>query len=211
MSHIPPLFRTIKVTDLTYPHEMKTNADLVDFAALMLFPKATKSLHDFMVWDVLVCLLTALGCIFVFVRKGRMRELRFFTLRRSSYGTFIVPSSVWIFLSGIFAYLLVWAGYVIYLMFCSTKGFSISKFSWFFNSGHLPLSAGGFYSAYGYVMTCSPRSPISNLRSGKGNTGKSVELDLPANPTLGLGHEHLHDWDGSGARHVLSRNHNPCR
>ncbi len=117
MSHIPNMFRTITVDELTFPSAMKTNRELLAFADLMIRPPASQALEVFMGFDILQSLITFIVCAHVMIKKGRMRDVRIFTLRKSPYGTFIVPNAVWTLLAGVCTYLVSWAGFCAYIVF----------------------------------------------------------------------------------------------
>ncbi|SPO26986.1 related to membrane protein Dik6 [Ustilago trichophora] len=131
------LMRPITPEELHYPYPMETNAQLIDFANLMLRPPPSKAVEVFMIIDIIQCIITLIGCAHVVVKKGRMRDVEIFKLRKSPYGTFIVPNAVWVLLTGV---------------------------------------------SYGFVLTCSPRSPISNL-SGYGKLRK-MHLPIPHSAAL---------------------------
>ncbi|SPO27333.1 related to membrane protein Dik6 [Ustilago trichophora] len=89
------MMRPITPEELHFPYPMETNAQLIDFAKFMVRPTLSKPVQVFMIIDIIQCVITFIGCAHVVVKKGRMRDVKIFTLRKSAYGTFIVPNAVW--------------------------------------------------------------------------------------------------------------------
>ncbi|CDW97108.1 hypothetical protein [Sporisorium scitamineum] len=143
MWHIPNFFKTIPLEQVHLPYEMRTNAELLAFANAYFRPRPSRPLEIYMICDIAQSIITFCCCSYVMLRKGRMKDARLVTLCQSPYGRFLVPN---------FTHrpLAEWLFYI--------------PLPW------LPLALGAFYTTYGFVITCSPRSPISNL-AGKRRNG----------------------------------------
>lgn len=131
MFSIPMMMRTITVNDVQFPQEFKTNRDLLTFANLIIRPPPSKPVEFFMICDIIQCLLTFIACANVMVKKGRMQDVRLVTLRKSPYGTFIVPNAVWTLLSGVVIYLLTWMGFCSWILFVQETDRPIAEWVWF--------------------------------------------------------------------------------
>ncbi|KAJ1577068.1 hypothetical protein NDA11_004129 [Ustilago hordei] len=163
MSHVPMMLRPIKPEDLVFPHEMNTNRDLLAFANLMIRPPPSKPVEIFMICDIVQCLITLFACTNVMVKKGRMRDFRIITLRKSPYGTFIVPNAIWILLTGMVVYLVEWTVFCTWIVFVQKTNRPLAEWLWYIPFPWLSLAYSAWAAGYGFVLTCSPRSPISNL------------------------------------------------
>ncbi|SPC61344.1 related to membrane protein Dik6 [Ustilago sp. UG-2017b] len=163
MSHVPMMLRPIKPEDLVFPHEMNTNRDLLAFANLMIRPPPSKPVEVFMICDIVQCLITLFVCANVMVKKGRMRDFRIITLRKSPYGTFIVPNAIWILLTGMVLYLVEWTVFCTWIVFVQKTNRPLAEWLWYIPFPWLCLTYSAWAAGYGFVLTCSPQSPISNL------------------------------------------------
>ena len=180
MSYVPSnLLRLFAIDELHFPYEMKTNAQLIEFSNLLLRPRPSQAVEALMMVDIVQSVLTLALCARVVIQKRRIQDLRVFTLRESPYGTFVVPNAVWVLLVGVCTYLLGWAGFCSYIVFVQKTNRPLKEYLWFIPFPWLPLALPAFYSAYGFVITCSPRSPISNLRAHVAKHGGLSWIHLP--------------------------------
>ncbi|EST07393.1 hypothetical protein PSEUBRA_003214 [Kalmanozyma brasiliensis GHG001] len=163
MVRIVNKFRAFTVDEFHFPHEMKTNGDLIRFAKPLLCPKPSKAVEIYMILDIIQSVMTFALCMSVMFKKGRTKNFRIFTLRKSPHGTFIVPNAIVWLLGLVSIYLLAWAGFCSYILFVQETGRPLIEWLWYIPLPWLPLALGTFYAAYGFVLTCTPRSPISNL------------------------------------------------
>lgn len=131
MSHVPMMLRPIKPEDLAFPHEMNTNRDLLAFANLMIRPPPSKPVEVFMICDIVQCLITLFACTNVMVKKGRMRDFRLITWRKSPYGTFIVPNAIWILLTGVVVYLVQWTVFCTWIVFVQKTNRPLAEWLWY--------------------------------------------------------------------------------
>lgn len=125
------MMRPITPEELHFPYPMETNAQLIDFANLMLRPHPSKAVKVFMIIDIIQCVITFIACAHVVAKKGRMRDAKIFTLRKSAYGTFIVPNAVWVLLTGVCTYLLVWAGFCSWIVYAQRTNRPLAEWLWF--------------------------------------------------------------------------------
>lgn len=111
------LFRAFTPDDFVWRHDITTNADLLAFIHSMILPRPSKAVQVYMVLDVIQSLVTAGLCANVILKKGRARSTRFIMLRRSAYGTFIVPNAICIMVAMVGIYLVGWAGFCSYMFY----------------------------------------------------------------------------------------------
>lgn len=116
MVFLPNLLCQIHPDDLHYPYNMTTNGELLDFANSMLRPHGSTAVEVFMGCDIFQCLVTFSVCLYTLAKKGRMRNLSLFSLRKSPCGTFIVPNAVVVFLVGVCIFLITWSGFCGYII-----------------------------------------------------------------------------------------------
>lgn len=131
MFYFPDLLHTIRPDELHWPYEMKTNRDLLDFANGMLRPAPSTAVEIFMLCDVVQCLLTLGALLYTLAKKGRVRNLSIFSLRKSPYGTFIVPNAVVAMLSGMCIFLTTWAGFCAYIVWVQRSDHPLADWLWF--------------------------------------------------------------------------------
>lgn len=131
MVFLPSLVRRIRPEDLHYPYEMETNRQFIAFANGMLRPRPSSAVEIYMLCDVVQCLITFIACVNVLVKKGRLRNLRIFSLRKSGHGTFIVPNAVVVLLIGVCVYLLEWAGFCSYIVWVQKTDRPVFEWLWF--------------------------------------------------------------------------------
>ena len=131
MSHIPNVLKPITIEELHYPYEMKSNAQLIEFANFMVRPPPSKPVEIFMICDIIQCLITFIACANVMAKKGRLRQVQLVTLRKSPYGTFIVPNAVWIMLAGTCIYLLSWIGFCGWMVFTQWTNRPFTEWLWY--------------------------------------------------------------------------------
>ncbi|KAJ9480319.1 hypothetical protein PHBOTO_003570 [Pseudozyma hubeiensis] len=163
-------FQPIPLDRLILPEWVKTNGDLLAFINLIIRPRPNKALLSYMMIDIVQSIGTAIFCAYVMLKKGRARDARLVTFRQSPYGTFIVPNAVWSMMIMITIYLLGWAGFSTYIFYISVVDLPLLEWLFYIPVPWWPLAVGAFWATYGFVLTCSPRSPISNF-AGKTRKG----------------------------------------
>lgn len=164
MLYIPNLFKTIPVEAVKIPAWIHTNADLIDYANGLLRPCPSSSIEIYMICDIVQSIITFCCCAYVMLKKGRMKDARFVTLCRSPFGTYIVPNVIWTLLSLFGVYLVSWGmGFCSWIIYVQWTDRPLVEWLWYIPLPWLPLMLAAFYATYGFVITCSPRSPISNL------------------------------------------------
>ena len=169
MLRLPNMFKAIRLDELQYPYEMKTNAQLIDFANTMIRPRPSRPVEIYMILDIAQSLFTFGVCAYVMLKRGRMKDARFFTFRKSPSGTFIVPNAILVVLSLFGCYLLSWMIFSAWIVFgVQFRNRPLVEWLFYIPLPWLPLGLAAFYGAYGFVITCSPRSPLSNLLGKKG-------------------------------------------
>lgn len=131
MWDVPNMFRTIRPEELHMPPEANTNAAVMDVVRNIIQPNSSIAVEMFMICDAAQCLATTWMCMCVLVKKGRMRSIRLFTLKKSPYGTFIVPNAICILLVGTCIYLLTWAGYCGYIVYIQKTDRPLVDWVWF--------------------------------------------------------------------------------
>lgn len=178
MSYVPNLDKPISTTQLTFPHAMRTNSDLLLFANSILRPRPSKAVEIYMILDVIQSFCTFCLCALVIFKRGRVKDFRIISLRKTPYGTFIVPNAVWWMLALIAVYLAGWAGFCSWILWVQETDRPLVEWLWYVPLPWLPLALGAFYCTYGFVLTCAPRSPISNL-AGRGAEGRLGWMYLP--------------------------------
>ncbi|SPO26985.1 related to membrane protein Dik6 [Ustilago trichophora] len=177
MWYAPDLVRTIRLDEFDFPHQFKTNGELVDWSNSVFRPNPSLAVEVYMLFDVAQCIATFSFIAYVLFKKGR--RVRLFMLRKSPYGTFIVPNAICVLLAGAAVYLLQWAAFCVYIVWVQKSNHPYFEWLWFIPFPWLPLALIAFYSAYGFVISCSPRSPISNLRGSSLETKKLSKVFLP--------------------------------
>lgn len=185
----PNLFKTITVDQLSYPYEMKTNSMLLSFANAGIRPRHTKAVENYMIFDIVQSVFSFALCASVLFKKGRVKKARIITLRRSPYGSFIVPNAIWWILALLSAYQMSWSGFCAYIIYIQRTSRPLAGWLFYVPLPWLPMILGAFYFAYGFVLTCSPRSPISNLADArkKGSSADSLSwiyLPLPRSASV---------------------------
>lgn len=131
MVWLPNLLRPIRPDEWHFPYEFKTNRELIAFGNSMLRPHPSKAVEIYMICDVVQCLITFCACAYTLAKKGRMRNIRLFALRKSPYGTFIVPNAVCVLLTGVSVYLLMWAGFCIWIVWVQKSDHPLFEWLWF--------------------------------------------------------------------------------
>ena len=128
---VPSLIHQIQLDELVYPHEMKTNRELIQFANQMIRPAPSLAVEIFMLCDIVQCMIAVAGCTRILVQKGRMSSLRFFSLRKGPHGTFIVPNCVIMLIAGTNIYAAAWAGFCAWIIFVQKSGRPLIDWLWY--------------------------------------------------------------------------------
>lgn len=110
---------------------MKTNAQALAFSNNTIRPPPSNALEIYMICDVVQCILTFFAIANVLLKKGRLRTLRLFTMRKSPYGTFIVPNAIVVLLIGVSVYLLSWSGFCSYIVWVQKTDHPLAEWLWF--------------------------------------------------------------------------------
>lgn len=131
MVRIPNLTRSIRLDEFHMPSGIATNAQLIDFANSIIRPHPSKAVEIYMLCDVVQCLITFVACAYVLMKKGRLQNVRIFTLRTSPHGTFIVPNAICVLLTGVCVYLLMWAGFCSWIVWVQRTDHPLFEWLWF--------------------------------------------------------------------------------
>ncbi|TKY86249.1 hypothetical protein EX895_005074 [Sporisorium graminicola] len=163
MWYLPNFFRNVTVEQVHLPYEMRTNAEVLAYANAYFRPRPSRPVEIYMMCDIAQSIITFCCCTYVLLKKGRMKDARIVTLCQSPSGVYIVPNVIFTLVGMFSVYLCTFAIFCAYILYVQFSQHPLGDWLFYIPLPWLPLALAAFYSTYGFVITCSPRSPISNL------------------------------------------------
>lgn len=118
-------------------------------------------------------------------QKKSLGKLWLITKRKSPHGTFYVANAVFVLVVGVASYLVCWSLTALVISAYSFVGRSSLEFWWINPSPWWSLCICAYVSIHGFVVGCSPRSPLSIAHASQStNRVKWYYLPVPKSPLV---------------------------
>ena len=178
------LWRPVQASSMSFLHRNQTNAELVAILHKAIFQPEPPHNRVWLIASACEGLLTFVLCAVLVHKKKSLGKLWLMARRESPYGTFFVANSILVLLVGVAVYLIAWD--LTALIVAGLSYYNISSFQWWWviPLPWWPLVVGAYISIHGFVLSCSPRSPLSNLKtiSPASSTNKWFYLPIMRSP-----------------------------
>ncbi|PWY97722.1 hypothetical protein BCV70DRAFT_44580 [Testicularia cyperi] len=172
------------VADLVFPGPIETNSDLIDFFDRLMKPRLATSTMGMLVATEVECAVTLLVCGFLLLKKRQMGKLWLFAVRRSTYGSFIVPNTVTVLVGGVAVYLLGWLALVGVIVIYTNQNAYMLDWLWVVPAPWIILDLAAYYSVFSFIVSSSPRSPLRNARMWTSMRQTWFFLPIPSSPWI---------------------------
>ncbi|PWY97724.1 hypothetical protein BCV70DRAFT_142068, partial [Testicularia cyperi] len=177
--------KPIQASDLVFPNPIQSNADLALFAQRLLRPHIGRGVRALFIFTVVESFVTLLICAFLIFKRRQSGKFWLFTKRTTTFGTFIVPNTVTVLVCGVAAYLvagIIFTAVIIGYGYDETKPFM--EWLWVVPGHWVILDLAAFYSVYGFILSCSPKSPLCNSPLWTSLKRRWLFFPLPTSPWL---------------------------
>ncbi len=105
--------------------------------------------------------MTYLLCFFLLGKKKSLGKFWMFAKRQTPFGKIYVANAVFVLSIGVTAYLIVWDMTALVIASFSFANRSTFEWWWVIPFPWLPLVLAVFVSNHGFMLACSPRSPLA--------------------------------------------------
>lgn len=156
------LNKAIDPNSLKFIHRGQTQGQLIESLFTVLYAPWPKSKRGWLLASECEVALTFVVCTLMLYNKRRMGKLWILTKRDSIHGTFYVANSVFVLVLGTTAYLFSWSVTAMVVIAFSYNGLSSMEWWWCLPAPWLPLILTAYISIHGFILGCSPRSPLSS-------------------------------------------------
>ncbi|SPO23842.1 related to Dik6, novel virulence factor [Ustilago trichophora] len=174
------LTQAIDPNSLKFLHRGQTNAQIIQSLFTVIYAPWPKSNRAWLLASECEVALTFVVCALMLYNKRRMGKLWILTKRDSIHGTFYVTNSVFVLVLGVTTYLFSWSVTAMVVIASSYKGLSSMEWWWCLPAPWLPLVITAYISLHGFILGCSPRSPLSSsLAQNMSKRNRWFYLPLP--------------------------------
>ncbi|SPO26968.1 related to Dik6, novel virulence factor [Ustilago trichophora] len=151
-----------------------------------MYQPCSKSLRIFLLASELETILTFVLCAFVIYKKQKrsLGKLWIMTKRESPYGSFYMANCVLTLVLGVALYLVAWSITALIIAAFSFVGLSSYSWWWVIPLPWWPLVTGAWISIHGFIIGCSPRSPLSISKHTSSSYNRWFYLPLPRNAII---------------------------
>lgn len=169
---------------MTFLHRGQTQAQFVQTLYTTIYAPETSANRIWLLSSELECILTFVVCAFLLVKKKSVGKVWIFTRTESAFGTFLVPNAVLCLILGVAFYLVAWNFTAMIICGYSFAGVSSLEWWWICPAPWWPLVMGAYVGVHGFVIGCSPKSPLSFLGPQSASAGKWYHLPVSKSPTV---------------------------
>ncbi|KIS67656.1 Dkh6 virulence factor [Mycosarcoma maydis] len=161
------LLRAISPYSMTFLHRGQTRAQVIDTLAKLIYVPETDGHRVWLLISQVECVIALLVSVYLLLRKKTYCTLWLVSKRESAFGGLYVTNAVFTLVIGIGVYLLAWRATAI-----TATAFSIARRSsiawwWIIPAPWTPLVVGAYVSMHGFILSSSPRSPLSPVNSAR--------------------------------------------
>lgn len=179
------LLHKIDPTSMTFVHRGQTHAQLVHALYTSIYQPCSLSLRFLLLASEIEVILTLLLCVYIVTKKKRpFGNLWLLKKRESPYGTFYIANAIFTLVLSVAIYLIVWCGFALLVSAFSFLGHSSYSWWWANPLPWWPLIIGVYVSIHGFVLGCSPRSPLSINRPTPSFANHWYYLPVPRSATI---------------------------
>ena len=180
------LMRPYSAQSMTFLHRGQTQTQVVDALYQVMYTPLSPGVRTWLLSSEFEVILTFIVCAVVLVKKKSFGKLWLWTKRDSTYGSFYVTNAVMCFIVGVTLYLVAWDLTAIIIASFSFAHVSTLEWLWVAPGPWTPLVVGSYASIHGFVVGCSPKSPLSSLRARTAASSRSrwLYLPVPKNPAI---------------------------
>ncbi|GAC98188.1 fructose 1,6-bisphosphate aldolase [Pseudozyma hubeiensis SY62] len=163
------LVHPISPRSMQFLHRGQTEAQVIDILFKVIYVPETTGHRVWLLISQFECLL-AIGISFILlIRKKAFGNLWLLNRRDSPFGSFYVTNAVFCLVLGVAGYLFAW---VVTAIVIATFSFvKIPSYAWWWTIPlpFAPLILGAELGLHGFILGCSPRSPLSPFSAAHRN------------------------------------------
>lgn len=184
--------KPISLTDATDPasmlflHRGQTQAQVVHALYTVMYAPIHRSHRIWLLASEFEVITTFLVCTIMLIKKKSLGKLWIVAKRASLYGSFYVANAVFVLVLGVATYLVAWDLTAIIVAALSFAKISSMEWWWIIPLPWWPLVIGSYFSIHGFILGCSPHSPLSAFNSQTAHARRKswYYLPLPTSSTV---------------------------
>ncbi|KAJ9474672.1 Protein phosphatase 2c [Pseudozyma hubeiensis] len=161
----PHPFHSIHPNSMIFLHRGQTRLQLANALSTSIHMPTSHSGRIWLLASVSQVAFTFILCAIMLYRKRVLGEIWAFTQRKSQTGTFLVPNAVFVLCITVALYVLAWAITALVVISFAFAHVPTLQWYWIIPLPWWPLVTGAYVSIHGFMVGCSPRSPLSTINS----------------------------------------------
>ncbi len=159
------LAHPVQPNHMVFLHRNQTRLQLANALSTAINVPLKPAVRDFLLASEVECILTFLVCALMIYKKQALGKSWIMTRRNSANGQFYVANAVFVLLIGVAVYLVAWNTTALAAAIFSFANVSTLQWTWIVPLPWLPLITGAYISLHGFVIGCSPRSPLTSINN----------------------------------------------
>ncbi|GAC98230.1 protein phosphatase 2c [Pseudozyma hubeiensis SY62] len=175
----PSPFHPIHPNSLIFLHRGQTRLQIANALSTLLHKPTSNVARIWLFASELEVIITFVVCAVMLYKKRGLGEFWAFKKRESQTGTFWVANAVFTLVTTVAFYLSVWGITGVIIASYSFAHISFMEWWWVIPLPWLPLAVGAYISIHGFIVGCSPRSPLSAFKSHTGIAARHKWYSLP--------------------------------
>ncbi|SPC61861.1 related to Dik6, novel virulence factor [Ustilago sp. UG-2017b] len=170
---------------MTFLHRGQTQAQVVNALYKTMYAPITPKNRIYVLASEAWFVLTMVICSVLLLRRRR-EKLWIITTKYSTYGTLYVGNAITCIIIAVTSYMFAWNFTAIVLAIYSFCHMSVLELFWFIPAPWWSLVVFAYISVHGFVLGCSPRSPLSSLGANKAVADREAwyYLPVPTRPAI---------------------------
>lgn len=163
------LAHPISPHSMQFLHRGQTEAQVIDILFKVIFVPETVGHRVWLLISQFECLLAIGISLILLIRKKAFGNLWLLSRRDSPFGSFYVTNAVFCLVLGVAGYLFAWVVTAIVIVVTSFVKVSSYSWWWIIPLPFTPLVLGAELGLHGFIVGCSPRSPLSPFSAAHRN------------------------------------------
>ncbi|GAC76415.1 hypothetical protein PANT_22d00015 [Moesziomyces antarcticus T-34] len=180
------LHRRTDPQSMAFLHRGLTQDQVLVALAHTIYQPTPSRMRVYLCANQFEVVLTLVVCGAMIILKRSYSDVWLIARRRSAYGTFYVANALVTLIIAVSLYLIGWGIACVFNVTYSFAKLSALEWWWSMPLPWYPLLAGTYISVHGFVLGCSPKSPLSINSSANSPDGRQkwYFLGLPKSPLV---------------------------
>ncbi|GAK63289.1 uncharacterized protein PAN0_003c1493 [Moesziomyces antarcticus] len=183
---VASLHRRTDPQSMAFLHRGLTQDQVLVALAHTIYQPVPSRMRVYLCANQFEVVLTLIVCGIMIIQKRSYSDVWLIARRRSAYGTFYVANALVTLIIAVALYLFAWGIACVFNVTYSFAKLSALEWWWSIPLPWYPLLAGSYISMHGFILGCSPASPLS-INSGSNSSNgrrKWYFLGVPKSPLV---------------------------